>query len=316
MPRTLVFCHANSFAAGTYGVLFEAWRHAGWRVLAPEKLGHDPAYPITNGWRHLRDELLHFIGREAGAGPVALVGHSMGGYLSLLAASRKPALVNAVVLLDAPIVSGWRTPAFGLLKLSGLMGRGGPGKASARRRAHWPTLEAARQHFARKPAFARWDARVLADYLRHGFELGASGADDTGGASDANGASHAGSGVTLAFNREAETRIYNTLPHDVPAVLKRHPLRCPVSYIGSKRSAESRQLGIDFVRRLAGPRWKWVEGSHLFPMERPEETAAAVLALLAPTAGRGSTTTTTPNATSATSATGATSAITTAPVAR
>jgi hypothetical protein len=24
--RILVFCHANSFPGGTYGVLFEAWR--------------------------------------------------------------------------------------------------------------------------------------------------------------------------------------------------------------------------------------------------------------------------------------------------
>lgn len=262
--RTIVFCHANSFPASTYGVLFEAWRRAGWRVLAPEKLGHDPAHPVTNGWRHLRDELVAFIEREAGGQPVALVGHSMGGYMSLLVASRRPALVSGVVLLDAPIVSGWRAPAFGLLKLSGLIHRGGPGKASARRREHWPSPEAVREHFVGKPLFARWDPRVLEHYLRHGFVP-----DPTGG------------GVTLAFKRDVETRIYNTLPHHVPALLKRHPLRCPVGFIAGKRSTENRQLGLDFVRRLAGPRWKWMEGSHLFPMERPEETAAAVLAMLA-----------------------------------
>ena len=42
MPRTLVFSHANGFPAGTYRVLFEQWRAAGWHVLAPEKFGHDP----------------------------------------------------------------------------------------------------------------------------------------------------------------------------------------------------------------------------------------------------------------------------------
>jgi pimeloyl-ACP methyl ester carboxylesterase len=268
--RTLVFCHANSFPASTYGVLFEAWRRAGWRVLAPEKLGHDPAYPVTNGWRRLRDELVAFIEREAGGQPAALVGHSMGGYMSLLVASRKPALVSGIVLLDAPIVSGWRAPAFGLLKMSGLIHRGGPGRASARRREHWPSREAVREHFAAKPLFARWDPRVLEDYLRHGFVPDATG----------------GEGVTLVFQRDIETRIYNTLPHHVPALLKRHPLRSPVAFIAGKRSFENRQLGLDFVRRLAGPRWRWMEGSHLFPMERPEETAAAVLALLASPLGR------------------------------
>ena len=268
--RTLVFCHANSFPAGTYSALFEAWRRAGWRVLAPDKLGHDPAYPVTNGWRHLRDELLAFIEREAvnpGHAPVVLVGHSMGGYVSLLAASRKPAWVNGVLLLDAPIVAGWRAPAFGLLKLSGLIHRGGPGKASARRREQWPSLEAAHAHFAAKPMFARWAQGVLDDYLRHGLVPDAQGVPGS---------------VTLAFEREIETRIYSTLPHHVPALLRRHPLRCPVAFIAGKRSAENRQLGLDFVRRLAGPRWRWMEGSHLFPMERPEETAAAALALLAP----------------------------------
>jgi pimeloyl-ACP methyl ester carboxylesterase len=202
----------------------------------------------------------------------------MGGHISLLAASRKPALVSSVVLLDSPVVSGWRAPAFGLLKLSGLIRRGGPGKASARRREHWPSIEAARQHFAGKALFARWDPRVLDDYLRHGFvanPAGGSGEGDGGG-----GGGSEGSGVRLAFEREVETRIYNTLPHDLPALLQHYPVRCPVSYVGGKRSAESRQLGLTFVRRLAGARWRWVEGTHLFPMERPEETAAAVLALL------------------------------------
>jgi pimeloyl-ACP methyl ester carboxylesterase len=259
---TIVFSHANGFPAGTYRVLFEAWRAAGWRVLAHEKFGHDPAYAVAGGWSRLRDELLDFIAREAGTGPVALVGHSFGGYLSLLAASKRPALASAVVLLDAPIVAGWRAHGFRMLKATGLIHRGGPGKISARRRTTWPSAEAVRQHFERKPAFAIWDPRVLADYLRAGFEPAPGG------------------GVQLAFDRDVETRIYGTLPHHVPQLLQRHPLRCPVGFVGGTRSAENRQLGIAFVRRLAGPHWRWIEGTHLFPMERPDDTAAAVLDLL------------------------------------
>lgn len=261
--KTLVFCHANGFPAGTYGVLFEAWRQAGWRVLAPEKLGHDPAFKVTSNWPHLRDELLEFIRREAGAGPVVLAGHSMGGYMSLLAASRVPALASAVVLLDAPIVAGWRRHGFGMLKATGLIRRGGPGRISRKRREHWPGLGAVREHLAPKRAFAAWDPRCFEDYLRAGFEPAPGG------------------GVQLAFRRDVETRIYDTLPHHVQPLLARHPLRCPVAYVAGTRSPESRQLGLGFVRRLAGPHWRTVEGGHLFPMERPEETAAVVLELLA-----------------------------------
>ncbi|MFO1268962.1 MAG: alpha/beta hydrolase [Rubrivivax sp.] len=283
-PPTLVFCHANGFPAGTYGVLFEAWRRSGWRVLAPEKFGHDPRYGVSNGWRALRDELLTFVERDqqesGSAGPVALVGHSMGGYLALLAASRKPALASAVVLLDAPIVSGWRVPAFGLAKATGLIQRGGPGVASARRREHWPTLAAVREHFAGKAAFARWDPRVFDDYLRHGFHAPEAaafeGGDDVGGGGgERDAAAH---GVRLAFARDTETRIY-TLPHHVPALLCRH--RCAALSRSSPARARRRTASSARIRPAAGrPALAVDEGSHLFPMEKPEATAAAVLALL------------------------------------
>lgn len=268
---TLVFCHANGFVAGTYEPLFEVWRASGWRVLAPAKLGHDPHYKVTSNWPQLRDELLAYIEREAPGEAVALVGHSMGGYLSLLAAARQPALARAVLLLDAPIVAGWRAQGFRILKSTGLLARGGPGKVAARRRTHWPSLAAARAHFAAKRAFAGWDARVFEAWLQHGFEPAAAG------------------GVQLVFRREIETRIYNTLPHHVEHVLARHPLHCPFGYLGGTRSAERHQLGIGFVHRLAGARWRDIEGTHLFPMERPRETAQAVLELLAKAAdARGS----------------------------
>ena len=260
---TLVFIHANGFVGETYGVLFDHWRAAGWRVLAPDKLGHDPAHPVTSGWPHLRDELLAYLRREVGTTPVVLAGHSMGGYLSLLVASRLPATqVRAVVLLDAPIVAGWRSQGFRVLKATGLIRHGGPGKVSARRRMHWPDLAHARSHFAAKRAFAAWNARCLDHWLQHGFERAPDG------------------GVQLAFRRDIETRIYDTLPHHVEALLRRHPLRCPVAYVEGTASKEGRQLGLGYVRRLAGPHWRRIEGSHLFPMEQPEATAKAVIELL------------------------------------
>jgi surfactin synthase thioesterase subunit len=74
-----------------------------------------------------------------------------------------------------------------------------------------------------------------------------------------------------------ETRIYNTLPHHVDAVLRRHPLQCPASYIGGTQSTEGRRAGLAGTRALVHERIQWVEGSHLFTMEQPEATAQAVL---------------------------------------
>ncbi len=82
----IVFSHANGFPAGTYRLLFDRLRAQGYGVHAIEKFGHDPRYPVTNNWPHLRDQLIHFIEREVPQRPAWLVGHSLGGFLSLLAA--------------------------------------------------------------------------------------------------------------------------------------------------------------------------------------------------------------------------------------
>jgi pimeloyl-ACP methyl ester carboxylesterase len=257
----IVFSHANGFPAGTYRLIFDAWRAAGYEVRAIERYGHEPAYAVTSNWPKLRDQLIHFI--EPLQRPVHLVGHSLGGFVSLLAACKRPALVKSLVLIDSPLVTGWRAHSLHMLKLSGLIQRGGPGRISVKRRWQWPSAEAALSHFAAKNSFARWQPEVLRDYITAGTEP-----DEQG--------------VRLAFRREVETRIYNTLPHNLAATLRRHPPQCPVAYLGGTRSTEGRQAGLAPTRALVHERLAWIEGSHLFPMEKPVETAAAVLKFLPP----------------------------------
>lgn len=257
---TIVFSHANGFPAGTYGVLFEAWRRAGFTVHAIERIGHDPAFPVTSNWPHLRDELIRFIERE-GRCAAFLVGHSLGGLLSVLVASRRPDLARGLVLLDSPLITGWRAHSLQAIKAAGLMRRVSPGRVSRRRRFEWPSRDAVHAHFVSKHAFARWDPRVLHDYVAAGFE-------------------ERDGGTRLAFRREIETRIYDTLPHHLPSVLRRHPLKCPLAFIAGTQSAEMRQAGVEASRLLAKERFLWLEGTHLFPMEKPDRTAAEVLRLI------------------------------------
>lgn len=259
-PPPIVFSHGNGFPAGTYRLLFEAWRRAGHAVHAVERFGHDPRWPVTSNWPHLRDQLIAFIEAEVGQ-PALLVGHSLGGMLSVMVASRRPDLVRGVLLLDSPVIAGWRAHGVRVAKATGLMRRISPGRIARVRRHHWPTRTAVHEHFARKSVFARWDPRVLEDYVTCGVVRD-------------------GRHWALAFDREVEARIYETLPHHLGALLARHPLRCPLAFIGGRQSVEVRQAGVTATRRLAGERFEWTAGTHLFPMEHPDETSALVLKMI------------------------------------
>lgn len=149
-----------------------------------------------------------------------------------------------------------------MAKRTTLVGAVSPGKVSQRRRNTWPSMQEAEAYFQSKRLFSSWHPQVLRDYLAHGLE-----ADDLG---------H----MHLRFTREVETSIYNTLPHNLSHWLARHPLRCPVAFIGGRMSVEMKQVGMDLTQRITQGRIQILEGSHLFPMEQPETTAAAIEAAL------------------------------------
>ncbi|WP_049018842.1 alpha/beta fold hydrolase, partial [Burkholderia multivorans] len=160
-----------------------------------ERIGHDRRYPVTRDWPHLVEQLLDDIGSRYER-PVWLVGHSLGGYLSLMAALKKPHWVRGVVMLDSPIIAGWRAGALRATQWAGLDERLSPAAATRNRRTHWASRDEAWRHFREKPAFARWDERMLADYIDYGIPQ-----------VDADGTR------ALAFDRQIEYLIYRTLPH-------------------------------------------------------------------------------------------------------
>ncbi len=261
----IVFSHGNSFPASTYRVMLDSLRARGFGVSAIEKYGHDPKYPVTDNWPHLVQQLADFAAerrREANGHPPWLVGHSLGGILSLMCAARHPDLARGVLMLDSPVLGGWRASAVGMAKRTTLMRKLSPSQISRRRRHQWDDREAVFQHFRSKRLFASWDEQVLHDYVDHGTI-------------DADGA------WQLAFDREVESAIYDTLPHNIAALLRAHPLKCPVSFVGGLQSTEIRQVGgVAPTARFARGRVMMLDGTHLFPMEKPLATAAAVEASL------------------------------------
>ena len=257
--RTIVFSHANSFPASTYQALFESWEAQGYTVHAIEQYGHDPRYPVTQNWPHLVAQLQNFIASEVGH-PAYLVGHSLGGYLSLMLASQHPEGCQGVVVLDSPILQGWRSAAIGLAKRIHVIDRVMPSRVAAQRTHEWPSLQAAEHHFGIKPRFAAFHPRVLQDYFTHGLERQPEQPT-----------------YQLRYRREIEAAIYNTMPHRLLTDFRQHPHQCPLAFIAGTQSRELHQGGLKGARQLVGNQLSWVAGSHLYPFESPNETSAEVL---------------------------------------
>ena len=259
----VVFSHANSFPAATYTVLFRHLRARGFTVKAVDRFGHDERFPVTNNWPHLVQQLHELAAREVEqAGERAFfVGHSLGGFLSVMAAARHPELARGVLMLDSPLLGGWKATALGAAKRTPLVGSLSPGRISLKRKNRWPSREAAFEHFRPKKAFAHWDEQVLHDYVDRCTH-------DEGGER------------VLSFDRAIETAIYNTLPDNLERLLRRHPLRCPAAFIGGLQSEEIRQVGLALTAKVTRGRMTMLDGSHLFPMEKPLATAAAIEASL------------------------------------
>ena len=221
---------------------------------------------MTNNWPHLVQQLTDFVTPLATQnGPVFLVGHSLGGILSMMMAAKRPELVSAVVLLDSPMLGGWKAKLLKTVKRIPGAEALSPAAVSRKRRTTWANEAETLVHFQHKKVFAKWHPQVLKDYVKHGTH---------------NEATPHGTRRVLSFDRDVESAIYNGLPDHLESYFKRHPIQCKAALIGGLQSRELKQVGLDFSRRVTHGRVMKIDGTHLFPMEKPLATAAAVEAAL------------------------------------
>jgi pimeloyl-ACP methyl ester carboxylesterase len=242
----LVLVHGLGGAAANWSALAPLLL-PGRRVLVPELPGHGGSSPLAaapslNGYA---DRIALLLDR-----PAAVVGHSLGGAISLRLAIRRPELVSALVLAgSAGISSGTRRAGYALAMTALLK----PGKRIAPYRAR-----IARSAALKTLVFGRWgasDPPALPPEMAEAFLSGPARHTDTASA--------------------ARALVRDDPRPDLDRV------RCPVLLLWGARD---NQLPIgdafEYARRLHAPLRTIADCGHLLIGERPDACADAIASFL------------------------------------
>lgn len=248
----LAFAHANGVPGHSYDT-FLAPLEEFYDVRVVECLGQDPRYPVDPDWKSLSMELEEFLAPLPK--PIVGLGHSMGSVLMFWVAHRHPDWFRAQVMLDPPMVNGWQAVGYRLARRIGLESRVSPARKSEGRLDYWANWDDVESYFNSRGLFKAFDPRSLENYLKAGLE-------------------RHGDGWRLRFRPEVEVAVFRETPSrvtalprtQVPGVLVTGKKSPKVFHIGGERHARRHRL-----KRL------FAQGSHMYPLERPEETAGLVL---------------------------------------
>ncbi len=253
MKEIIHFSHANGFPAGSYKTLL-SYLNDDFEIGSIDRLGHHPNYPVSNNWSFLVSQLIDEL-KSKYQQPVYLVGHSLGGVLSMMVAAQRPDLVKGLIMLDAPFLTSIEAHGLTWVKRLGLIDRVTPAGRTLGRQEKWGSSTEASDYFRQKKLFKAFDERCLADYIAHGTVESLNG------------------GRQLHFDAATEINIYRTIPDNLHHTPR---LEMPAVVIAGKYSDVFKKQHAYKMKRQLGMGVEWVEGSHMFPLEQPMKTAKRI----------------------------------------
>ncbi|MEM6264030.1 MAG: alpha/beta hydrolase, partial [Bacteroidota bacterium] len=163
----LVFLHSNGFSAPVYQGFFNAL--VPYKVeYPPSVLGHGNDFP-KRSWKPMIKGVIHYLEQEVQT-PTTLMGHSLGGVISLFVAAQRPDLLERVILLDPPTFGPRLRNILKVGKAIGISGRVPPASLAKRRRSEFESREGALEYFKGKKLFRNFDEQSLENYVQHGLK--------------------------------------------------------------------------------------------------------------------------------------------------
>lgn len=161
-------------------------------------------------------------------------------------------------MLDSPVLTRADQWVLRTAKRFGFIDRITPAGRTLGRREAFADRDSARDYFASKRLFRHFDPDCLEAYLEHGLEP-------------------AQDGLRLRFDPATEISIYRSIPHASPAPARQ--LQVPLAMVCGERSNVIRRHHALAVRGMAQGEYHSVPGGHMFPLERPTDTASLIKGL-------------------------------------
>ncbi|NMH58737.1 alpha/beta hydrolase [Alteromonas sp. MYP5] len=252
---SIQFVHANGFPLGSYRTLINALPPH-FQISGKEKFGHEPHLPVSNNWPYIVQELIEHIGMHSAANErVYLVGHSFGAVISYMAACQMPQKVAGLMMLDPPLVTGWRSYLIKLLKKTPLIDKITPAGLAKTRNTQWSSTTDIVDYFSNKALFVNMDKRCIEDYV--------SSATQT--------SQHC---TQLTFRHDIEAAIFRNVADNLDRFAGK--LACPALLVTGESSTVCMPAMRDLFIKQNQLAHVVAPGGHMFPLEYPEQTAKLI----------------------------------------
>ena len=243
------FSHANGFPAKTYSVLF---KHLEGHKISAINILAENRKPSEINWHDMTEDILKCAGQFEE--PVVGVGHSLGGVLTLMAAAKKPALFQDIIILDPPLFSSQKRLLISILRAINIEDWVSPSGKSKNRRSNFESKEKAHRYFQANKMFNNFHPQTLKDYVTHGLIPGKQG-------------------VELTITVEQEVAIFHKMLTSYPKSIYKvrgtlvYTVKTPVLW-----GSDLRWIKRNFTQLKLIP----FPDSHLFPLNDPESTAQII----------------------------------------
>ncbi len=245
----LVFSHANGYPPESYSILLTSLaQHYPVYTFAHRPLWGVQSAPSFLSWQRYADDLAATLSQSS-LSHVCLIGHSMGGVVSMLTALQQPQVVSALIAMD-PVLLTFTRWALLRLQIKVLKRDTVIITRTLGRPRQFENHDAAFAFYRPKRAFSRMGDQSLRNYVQAGHVTSDQG------------------DVSLLWTPEWEACVYRSVPF-IFHRLKR--LSLPMLGLVGENT--------DVLEASALDRWQAVvpqlqlrllKGGHLLPLENPE----------------------------------------------